>query len=78
MKSQPSKSARAPYACHNKPRDVPTYLAQDGYFPACTDISGISRAARYIEVAHVMSTECRYDHRTDDPRCSGCKESVSA
>ena len=64
--------AAALYACHNKPREVPKYLAQDGYFPACTDISGISRAARYIEITHVMSTDCRYDRAQTDSRCAGC------
>lgn len=67
------------YACHNKPREVPTYLAQDGYFPPIERGMGYwHRTARYVEVPHVMSTDCRYDRAQSDSRCSGCRAKPSS
>jgi uncharacterized lipoprotein NlpE involved in copper resistance len=69
-----SKSAIAVYGCHNKTREVPDYLAQDGYFPAGANPDGtFVRSARYVAVPHVMSTNCRYDRAATDPRCVACK-----
>lgn len=61
------------YSCHNKPREVPAYFAQDGYHEAAQCHDGtFCRAARHIVVQHVMSTDCRYDRAQTDPRCAGC------
>ena len=48
-----------PYGCHNVDRNSEGYLGS----PWGT--------AKFI--AHVMSTECRYDMSMTDPRCDGCK-----
>lgn len=65
--------------CHSKPRPVAgavTHLAQDGYFPPMPDAPAPGRAraqvARFVEIKHVMSTDCRYDKRESDPACKGC------
>lgn len=62
--------------CHNKPRPVSgavTHFAQDGYGEAISEGWGyFSRPARYVEIRHVMTTDCQYTLRTPDPRCAGC------
>jgi prolyl-tRNA synthetase len=69
-----SKSAIAVYGCHNKPREPKTYLAQDGYGEPCQDGFGVwFKGAKYVEVPHVMSLDCRYDRAATDPRCAACK-----
>jgi hypothetical protein len=69
-----SKSAIAVYGCHNKTREVPPYFAQDGFHDACQNGDGTFwRAARFVQVPHIMSTDCRYDKAGIDPRCAACK-----
>jgi hypothetical protein len=74
--SPPPVRGRPPekYGCHNRPDKAPPYLAQDGY--ECeepTNRGFYSRLARYVEVQHVMSTDCRYDKRGADAKCDGCR-----
>lgn len=69
-----SKSAIAVYGCHDKPREIEPYFAQDGFHPAADNLDGtFYRAARFVQVPHVMSTDCRYDKAATDPRCASCK-----
>jgi hypothetical protein len=63
------------YACHNKPREVPMYFAQDGYHAERWidyQEGTVAREPVYIMVPHVMSTDCRYDRAHTDSRCAGC------
>jgi hypothetical protein len=62
------------YACHNRPDISPTYLAQDGYGEPIQDGFGVwFKGAKYVEVPHVMSEDCRYDKRATDSKCAGCR-----
>jgi hypothetical protein len=64
----------AQYGCHNRADKSPTYLAQDGYFEPCVDGFGQwGKAAKYVEVPHIMSEDCRYDKRATDSKCAGCR-----
>lgn len=69
--------APKPYGCHNQPRPVAgavTHLAQSGYEePVDENWGWFSRKPRYVEIHHTMSTDCRYDKSTTDPRCAGCQ-----
>lgn len=60
--------------CHNRPDKSPSYLGQDGYFPAFSDGFGrIGRSPLYVEIEHVMTEDCQYSKHTDDPKCTGCR-----
>lgn len=62
--------------CHNKPRPVAsavTHQAQAGWSVTFRDGFGTpQRVPVYVDVRHVMTTECQYTKTTPDPRCSGC------
>lgn len=61
------------HGCYNLPREVPTYLAQDGWIIDRDSDGHITRRPRYVEVAHdAMSTDCRYDKAQTDSKCAGC------
>jgi hypothetical protein len=61
-------------ACHNRPDKSPTYLAQDGYCEPFSVPSGEwFKTAKYVEIPHVMSEDCRYDKRDTDSKCAGCR-----
>lgn len=67
-----SKTPPDRYACHNRPAQPANYVAPDG-FDDCRD--GFNRPCpvqRYVEVAHVTSTDCKYSQSTRDPKCEGC------
>jgi hypothetical protein len=62
------------YGCHNRPDKSPTYLAQDGYGEPFQDGFGQwFKCAKYVEVPHIMSEDCRYDKRATDGKCAGCR-----
>jgi hypothetical protein len=64
----------AKYGCHNRVDKSPNYLAQDGYGEPCQDGFGVwFKGAKYVEVPHVMSEDCRYDKRDADSKCAGCR-----
>lgn len=61
------------YACHNRPAQVGTYLAQDGYMPTFYDaFDEPFRTPKLVAVPHMMSTDCKYSQSTPDERCAGC------
>jgi hypothetical protein len=70
-------TANKPYGCHNQPRPVAgtnTHQAQAGWSKTIRDDRGNPhRHPIMMDIEHVMSTDCRYDASTTDPRCSGCK-----
>jgi hypothetical protein len=69
----------AHYACHNRPDKSPPYLAQDGYGEPFQDGFGVwFKVAKYVEVPHVMSEDCRYDKRATDSKCAGCRHKEPA
>jgi hypothetical protein len=68
----------AKYGCHNRPNNSPTYLAQDGYGESFQNDFGIWKSAKYTAVSHVMSTDCRYDKRSTDSKCAGCRRKGEA
>lgn len=63
------------YGCHNKPLPTTgkTYVAQSGWSETFRDGFGAPcRVPVYVDVPHVMSTECRYDASATDRMCAGC------
>ena len=60
--------------CYDMPRPTAetSYLAQAGWGPTYDNGHGPWRMPRYVEVKHVLSTECQYTKTTPDPRCAGC------
>lgn len=56
------------YGCHNKKRNPGFYVQVRSEF----SVDGNTHKWRYIE--NSMSTDCRYDKSSDDPRCAGCKK----
>lgn len=53
-----------PYGCHNKPR-------AEGYYSPQRSTPDLPALAR-VFIPNVMSKECRYDQRQNDPQCQGC------
>lgn len=65
-----------PYGCHNKPRPVAgavTHQAQAGWAVFRDGYNRPCPVPVYIDIKHVMSTECRYDASAKDARCTGCQ-----
>jgi hypothetical protein len=60
------------HGCYNLPREVPTYVAQDGWNVIRDGLGNPHRIPRHIDVPHAMSTDCRYDKAQTDSKCAGC------
>jgi hypothetical protein len=60
-----------PNGCHSQPRPTPEtrITVQIGYWDPAPNGQQHTRTARYTEIPHVMSCDCRYSATTEDPRC---------
>ncbi len=66
--------------CYNEPRPVVgavTHFAQDGWDERRDDFGSlVERTPRWVPIIQREPAPCRYDRRSTDAACTGCKHAV--